>query len=439
MSLSKEDRIAFSKKIIEADAKKSAIDASKQAIQSEKDKAYDLDQANKRLVDTKTALIDPYQVELGRYSGIFRISLTESDINNSANFVLGNYLYPNDPQNPPPSTAPQVWTKTKPFARTAAVGKMLNESYPAALVTEQSMISTILSTIDTIETNYTLIQRVTGQFCTPSTPPAPNIIATYPALNSSYDILLSTVNSLKTYVASTQPLILTSDPDSARQAQNNLAISNIDIIISALDVWLALAPFNTAHGQTTCTGFNSYNAALLGPTRLQSGDLTALKNAALSRQAFLTTRISEIENNLGYITQDLSTASTTGAGLYYERWAFLQLRLNIFGGSLIALNGFDRTLEAQESQKEHIDLSKNTYLTLIRASLLSAPSNGTKILHLKSALDFSAGNSVYLVSDAQEELSLQVQAIEGNRLTVNIEIPAKYRPSENARIYKDIS
>jgi hypothetical protein len=433
MPLSKEDRITFSKKIVSAEVEKIGIESSKQKIMAEKQKAFDLDQANKKLVDSKTVLIDPYQVELSRYTGVLRLSLTEADIQDAANLVLGNSLYPNDPQNPPPSLAPQIWTQPKPYARTKAVGKQNNESYPAAVPAEQSFLSDILNSITTIETNYTLIQRVTGQKCTPS----PDTIATYTALQTDYNTLVSQVNNLKTYVLATQPLILTNDPVPARQAQNNAAISDINTVVAAINTWLALTPFNTSHGQTTCAGFNAYNPALLGATRLQSGDLTALKNAILSRQAFVNTRVTQIDTNLGSLTQNLTNGDVTGSGLYLERWNFLLLRLNSFGGSLSAFKGFDKAINAQNAMQAQIDLSKNTYSTLLTASILSAPSNGTKILHLKNIGDIVSGDNIFLVSDSQEEMQLTVASVDGNKITVNREVPAKYRPAEFARVYKD--
>ena len=458
MALPKEDRIAFSKKIVGADIEKIGIESSKQKILVEKQKAFDLDQANKRLVDSKTLLIDPYHVELSRYNGVLRVALTEVDIQDAGDLKLGNFLYPNDPQNPPPSTAPQVWTQPKPYARNKAVGKQYSETYPAAVPAEQSKITDILASIASIET-YPLIQRVTGQECnasgTCSIPihttaaactlaggvwtPGPDLITTNTALQALYTTLLGQVNDLKSYVLVTQSLILTNDPVSVRQTQNNTAISNINTIVSAIDAWLALVDFNTSHGQTTCAGFNAYNPALLGATRLQSANLTTFKNAILSRQTFVGNRVTQIDTNLGSLTQNLSNGDVTGSGLYLERWNFLSLRLNFFGGSLLSLKGFDRAISAQNALQAQIDLAKNTYSTLLTASVLSAPSNGTKILHLKSAGDIVQGDNVFLVSDSQEEVQLTVAAVDGNKITVNQDVPAKYRPAEFARLYKDKS
>lgn len=456
MALSKLDRIAFSKKIVSAESEKAGIESSKQKINVEKQKAYELDQANKRLVDAKTALIDSYHTELSRYNGILRTSLTESDIQDAGDIKLGNFLYPNNPQNPPPSTAPQIWTQPKPYSRNKAVGKQFDETYPAAAIAEQNKISDVLASIATVEA-YPLIQRVTGQSCETGgscslplyTNPTscasnggtwtsgPDVISANPALQADYTTLLGQINDLKTYVLATQALILTNDPVSLRQTQNNTAISNVTTVVGFIDAWLALTAFNTSHGQTTCSGFNSYNPALLGATRLQSGNLTNLKNAILARQAFVGTRITQLDTNLGTINQNLSNGDATGSGLYFERWGFLGLRLNFFGGSLLSFKGFDKSIAAQNALQSQIDLAKTTYSQLLTCTILSAPSNGTKILHLKNKGDLAPGDSIFLVSESQEETKLTIVSIDGNRIVVDKEVPAKYRPAELARIYKD--
>jgi hypothetical protein len=437
MPLSKSDRISFSKQIISSEATKNSIESSKEKISAEKDKAFDLDQANKNLLDSVNFFINAYQGEIDRYDGIVRTVLTESIIQESANFALGNFLFPNDVQNPPPSTAPQVWTKAKPFARSILVGKLANESFATPIPAEQNTISNALTLINKIETDYTLIQRVTGQRCV--TVMMVDVISTYADLNNDYNNLLADINFIKSQALGTQAIILTSDPNTTRQSENNAAIADINTIVSAIDTWLAVTPFNTSHGQSTCSGFNSYNPALLGATRLQSGNLAAIKNALLSRQAFITSRIFQINSYLGTINQSMVTGEATGSGLYFDRWNRVLLRLNLFGGSLVQFKGFEKAVDAQQAQQDQADLSKATYESLLRTSLLSSPTNGTKAIHLKSAAGFLPGDNIFLVSETQEEIKLTIESIELNKIVVGKEVPPKYRPDELARIYKDLT
>ena len=98
-----------------------------------------------------------------------------------------------------------------------------------------------------------------------------------------------------------------------------------------------------------------------------------------------------------------------------------------------------RSISAQEDQKSQIDTAKNTYSGLLTVGILSASANGTKLIHLKSSVGFLPGDSIYLVSETQEEISRSVISVSGNSITLNQEVPAKYRSEELARIYKDIS
>lgn len=460
MALLKDDRIAFSKSIVESDFLKAGIDRAQVEIVKQQEKALALDEANKRLVDSRSSLVNGYHSELGYLSGIFRTTLTNQDQIDAANFVLGNHLYPNDPNNPPPSLAPGVWTKIKPYSRNKGVGKAYNENYPAVNpIGEAPLITSILSKIAAIETNYVLMERTTGQTCvqtgTCSNPsyttqptcvanggtwtPGPDLISTYTALQNDLTSLVSDVTTMVSTLTLEQAAILTNDPDSARQTQNNAAIAAIPAVIANLNTWLGYANFNTAHGQTTCAGFFGYNAALLSPTKLYTTQLDLLKNTALARQTAIGTRTTQVQNNLGSITQNLTTGDSTGTGLYYERWRFIELRLNMVGGSLVEYLGYNRSIDGQNQLKSSYEGAKNTYLTLLRCSILSAPTNGTKVVNVKSSSGFSVGDNVYIVSDGQEELLRTIESISGNSLTLGQPVPAKYRPNEYARIYKDIS
>ncbi len=431
MALLKEDRIAFSKKIVTSDLEKAAIEISKSQLQKELEKVLEIDAANKRLIDEVTFFINPYQNEYQRYDGNFRNLLVEQDFIDSANFVSGNAFYPNDPQNPPLSLAPNVWTKTKPYARTKAIGKKSDETFVSVVNGEIALLTTIINTINKIENDYSLLTRVTGERCITVVEPDPD-------LTTDYTTLLNAVNTLLPFTTTTQSTIWTADPDSARQALNNAAISDINNIISAINTWLALTPF-VPSGASSCTAFNLINPTSLGPTRLQAANLTTFKNAASSRLTFVNNRFAQIGALLGNINQNLTTADATGSGWYYQRWNYILLRLNLLGGSLIEVKGFERGMTAQDQQIANVDFVKNTYLNLVFCSALSAPANGTKIVYAKDSSGFSVGDQVFIISDDQEELVRSIQAINGPRITLGESVPAKYRPEQNARIYKDLT
>lgn len=459
MPLSQDDRIAFSKKIIEAPYTIAAINKSKDALQAEKDKAQKLDTGHKNLVDSRTLLIDAYQPELTKLDGNVRTNLTEQDQQDAAAFVLGNHLYPNDPNNPPPSTAPGLWTKTKPFARNKGVGKFYNETF-GSTPGETSMIADIQSTVTSIQGTYALMEQVTGQNCvetgTCSNPsyttqttctlngfiwtPGPDLIATYPAVQTALTNLITKVTDLKTLLLAEVALIYTGDTDPTRNAEDLAAINDINnVILPAIDAWLAVVNFNTAHGQTSCTGFYTYNAALLAPTKLSTATINTLLSALSARLSFGTTRQAQINGYLGSVTQNLSTAEVTGSGFYFERWSFIQLRLNLLGGSLIAVKGYDRAQVAQDDQIANVNSAKAAYELILKCSAFAAPATGTKYLSVKSSAGFAVGDNVFVIADGQQELVRTIEAISGNRITLGQPVPANYRDNAFGRIYKDLS
>lgn len=460
MPLSQEDRIAFSKKIVETPLLINSINKSKESIQLEKEKIQKLDQGHKNLVDSKTILIDAYQNELIKLDGITRSNLTESDQVNSVDRLPGNFLYPSDPANPPPGTAPTIWTKTKPYAKNKAIGKFYNEAYGTTITKEADLITPIQTDIANIQTTFDFIERVSGQKCitvggcslpaytTQSTclinggtwtPPVDSIV-TYPEMHTALDNLKTKVNALKTYLITEAATIYLLDPNIVRKNESQAALDNINnIIIPAIDAWLSTSDFNTAHGTTTCISFYSYNADLLAPTKMSTVTVNALLSALNSRNSFITLRKTQIEGYLGTVNQDLGTGDVTGSGLYYERWNFIQLRLNILGGSLFSLRGFERAQNAQDEQIANANTAKTTYELAIKCSAFSAPATNTQFISVKNSDGFMSGDTIFIIADDQPELTRTIESVDGNRLKLTQVIPANYRDSSFGRIYKDLS
>lgn len=422
-----------------ADMEVAAIQKSKQSILEQKQKDVVVDNANKALMDPVNTLIDTYHNELGRYTGIFRVGLTESIIQDSASLNTGNLLFPNDQNNTPPSILPKkVWVHTKPFALNVLIGKQYLETYPSVdSNAEIPKINEALSIISSI-TSETLIKRVTGQHCVVLPGPIENIV-TYPTMHTYLSDLVSKITHLQTYVNNTIAAIHTADSDPTRASQATAAVSNANTFLVSLNTWIAYPNFNTSHGQTTCAGFNSYNPALLGNTKLQSGPLNALQTALNNRLNFLNTvRVVQINGYLGGLSQDMNTGELTSAsGFYEKRYQFLLLRLNRLGGSLFKVKGADTALNAQDGLISTALNNKNTYSTLLRVSALTAPSNGTNAIVVKGSSGFSVGDGVYIASDTQDEIFAKIVAIEPNdRIRLSIDIPPIYLPAELARVYK---
>lgn len=457
--LSQQDRIAFSLQIVGSADQIRGLDMAKSQLQAEIEKTMKLDNANKNLFDPVNGLVNSYQSELGTLDGLGRSTFNEQNIQDSANKKIQNYFFPNDMNVTVPSLAStqNIWIRIKPFALTYAIGKNYTEAY-GSVTKEPDLISAIQSLISSAS-GQTNMENTTGQHCvfgTCSNPiytdesscelnggiwNAADAVITFPTVQTLASNIISAVNSLKSFLLSEVTTITLNDPDSANQTQNQAAIDDINnVIIPALNTWLAYPTFNTSHGQTTCSGFNGYNSNLLAPTKLHSTQLAALQSALNTRSSFVSTRISQISTILGNVSQDINTGNlTSSSGLYGKRYGFLLLRLNTLGGTLMSLTGMQTASGAQDSIKANIIDTRNAYYSILPTSIFEAPGNGTAIVHLVDVSFLSPGNLVYIIAEGQEEIVRAVKSINGNAVTLNDVIPAKYRPSEKARLYKDLT
>jgi hypothetical protein len=69
---------------------------------------------------------------------------------------------------------------------------------------------------------------------------------------------------------------------------------------------------------------------------------------------------------------------------------------------------------------------------------MSAPANNTKFIQVKDASGFLAGDTIYIITESQEELTRKIVSINGNRIELGEPVPAKYRESELGRVYKEV-
>lgn len=465
MALSKSDRIAFSLNIVSAAAQSTSLDSVKAQLNTQIAKLQSIDTANNNLFSPVNSLVNQYHLEFAKLDGNVRSTTTEQNILDSASKKIRNQYFPNDTTVTVPllSSYHNVWSQIKPYANSYAVGKNYTETYDSTVTKESDDISAITALISSAS-SYVAMELTTGQqaihtgtcslpsytteaTCIVATPtpgvwtPGPDSIISYTAVQTLKSNLVTAVNTLKSFLQAEVALIPTNDPDSTNQLLNQAAIDNINLtIIPALNVWLAYSDFNTSHGQTTYSGFYTYNSSLLAPTKLHSTQLSALQTALNTRTAYLSTRNGQLNTILGTITQNLTNGSiTSGSGLYLKRYNFLLLRLDALAGSASQLVNLQNGTTAQDSIKASILSTKATYSSILPTSLLSAPSNGTAYLNLVDASSFSAGNSVYIVSDTQEEIQRAIKSISGNVVVLNEGIPAKYLPSDNARLYKDLT
>ena len=445
MPLSKDDRLAFSLYIVSADEQIRGLNAAKALLQSEVDKTLKLDTANKNLSVSTDSLILSYQSELNLLDGNLRTIVTEQNIVDSANKKLRNYFFPNDVTASVPSLSAShnVWTQVSPFALTYAIGKNYTEGYDPTQK-EGDIISSILALISSTS-SYTDYELTTGTepalgSCDNPTytdqascvshggiwTPGSGYVSSS-AIQTIKSNMVTAVNSLISFLNNEVSIINSNgDTTAPNQSNNSAAVSNINsVIIPALNTWLAYPDFSPSGS---------------GPSKLHSTQMTTLQTALNNRTSFISTRISQIAAVLGTIVQDVSNGLiTSSSGLYGKRYGFISLRLNVVGGSLQKLIGLQASSNGQDATVVSILGSKSTYMSVVPTSSLKAPGNGTATISVSDSTLFSVGDTVYIAAVGQEELQRAVKSASNGVIVLNDIVPAKFRPAEKARIYKDIS
>lgn len=458
--LSKADRLAFSLSIVSADAQIKGLNDAGVQLQKLIEKAQALDTANTHLFNPSNALINFYQSEFNSIDGLIRSTFAEQNVLDSAFKVLGNYFFPNNVLLTIPSLSGlnNVWSRIKPFALAFGVGKNYDQTYGSGPA-EQTFLATVQSLI-TSASGFSDIENTSGQHCvnggTCSLPlfltqpdclansgiwtPSETIEA-FPAVQTLKSNLVTAINGVKTQAtAEAVSLALIVDSDPTRTAQNAAALAYINsTLLPALNTWLAYSDFNTAHGQTTCAGFNGFNANLLAPTKLHSTELAILSSVISSRSSFLSARIAQVNTNLGSIAQNISTGDYTGTGFYKSRFDYLNLRVNAINGSLTELVGLQQSLVAQNQIKSSLIDQRAIYMSFLPTTKFAASGNGTPIISLVNASFYSPGDTVFIASDTQDELIRAIKSINGNSVQLNDVIPTKYTVLDNTRFYKDLT
>jgi len=455
MALSKNDRISISKKIIDIPKQNKQADLTIDKLNIEKQKAQQEDDANKNLADPVTVLINLYQAELENYTGNGHTQLTEQSILDSADKKFQNAFFPNDSQTALPDISGGIWKFFQAFSGGFAVGKNYLQAY-LGVQSEQSIINDINAKVGVVE-SFSDVTRSTGQKCTSGvcslpaydnssdctanggtwTPGIDNIVTDIDMHTAGTD-LINAIQSWENFINATYSNIPTAveDSDTTRSTENDSSRADITNSLSIINTWQGRNDYDTTHGTTTCIAFNSLDVSTLNPTKFRAAELQAIKDEIVARQTFISTRISQIDGYLGTVSQNFSTGEIVSAnGFYGKRFRVLENRLNIIGGSLSKLRGFERGQDAQTQIKNANANTLASYTDFILATAFRAPATGNKIVHVLDSTGFSVSDNIYIVANDQPEIST-ISSINGNTITLSDVVPKTYKQDLGARLYK---
>jgi len=212
---------------------------------------------------------------------------------------------------------------------------------------------------------------------------------------------------------------LNNETRSPQTTQNAAALSDLSNTKSIIDTW-------QARSSTGVSG--KYVSASISPI---SSEITA-------RQAFMTGRITEIVTALGSVSQSGDTYSGVTGSPYFERYKWLNVRINKASGSArryFAADDGQAFLGMLASDNTAV---KNEYDAYFLTKAITFVDE-TTIVQVTDTTGLSVGNQITVVSETQGEIVRAIMAVMGTtQLKLDKPIPNSYLVGDQARIFKTL-
>lgn len=211
------------------------------------------------------------------------------------------------------------------------------------------------------------------------------------------------------------------DPRSPQATEIAAAITSATNAVNVINTWIS-DPLTGTLGNDS-----KYTDSIFGTIETQR----------TARNSFAPTRISQIGTALGVVNQNPSDGTFSGTGVYKLRYDQLNNRINLTGGPLSQYWQQGLAQTALQSISDTKNSQLNTFTASMKAVLLALSSKGTQKLEVTSTADFSPGQTVYVVSETQTELTGTIATIDNlTQMTLNFVVPSTYTTADKARVLR---
>lgn len=202
--------------------------------------------------------------------------------------------------------------------------------------------------------------------------------------------------------------------------QNASEISAINATKLIIDTWQALP-------NTGVTG--KYTSASIAPI---SAEIT-------SRQSVIASRLAQIGTALGNVSQSGSTYNGVVGSPYYERYKWLNTRINKASGSARRFFAADDGVAFLGTLASDNTSVKGEYDSVFLTKAITFL-DGSNITQVSNVTSLSVGDVVTVVSETQPEIQRAVMSIMGTtQIKLDLPIPNTYTVADKARLFKQLS
>ena len=174
--------------------------------------------------------------------------------------------------------------------------------------------------------------------------------------------------------------------------------------------------------------------SLLGDRYSDSG-LSDLQSEMDSRVPKIVSRIAAINTALGALTQN-PDGTSTGGGEYFEMFKWLDLRINIAGGSLSSYYGLGMAEGVFEQQISQTETKEAEYNSVFNLELFTRDGDGTATIGVVDSSGFSIGDEVKIIANGQVVLTYIIIDVVANEIELDGIVSSDYALGGQARAVK---
>lgn len=206
---------------------------------------------------------------------------------------------------------------------------------------------------------------------------------------------------------------------STQMTQNAAALSADNTALSTINAWIALP-----------------NTGVSG--KYASASLSPLITLISTREGFATGRITDITTALGSVVVTGNTFSGVAGSPYYERYKWLNNRINRISGSATRYFQANNGMGYLTTLSTNNDMLQTDYSAFFLTKAI-AVLDGTNIIQLKDYSGINPGDSLTVLSETQPEITRGVVSLMGtNQLKLDQPIPNTYQITDIARVFKTL-
>jgi len=199
---------------------------------------------------------------------------------------------------------------------------------------------------------------------------------------------------------------------------------------------LLTAETNITDAQTAISDWQGFPATGVGVGRYGDTGLLTIENMFAARSAQRAPRITEITTALGTLSQD-AEGNFTGSGAYLDLFTWIDLRLNLAGGTLTGWYNFGNIEDVFNQQIRTTQDKRDEYDVLFRIEELSEDADGSATIKVTDVSGFANSDTVKVIANGQAVITATILSIGIGQITLSTTISTDYSLENRARILKE--